>query len=51
MGEMRNAYSIFVGKLEGKDDVEDLGVYGKIIPELILGKLVAGCRLDASDSG
>jgi len=29
MGEMRNAYSILVGK--GRDHLEDLGIDGKII--------------------
>jgi hypothetical protein len=28
---MRNAYNILVGKPEGRDDLEDLGVDGKII--------------------
>jgi hypothetical protein len=35
--EIRNTYKIFVGKLEGKDNSEDLGVDGKIILDLILG--------------
>jgi len=38
MGVMRNAYSILVGKLKGRDRFEDLGVDGKIILEWILGK-------------
>jgi hypothetical protein len=35
---MRNAYNILVGKPEGKNHSEDLGVDGKIILEWILGK-------------
>jgi hypothetical protein len=31
MGEMRNVYSILVGKPEGKNHLEDLGIDGKII--------------------
>jgi hypothetical protein len=37
MGELRNVYNILVGKHEGKDHLEDLGVVGKIIIEWILG--------------
>jgi hypothetical protein len=33
MGEMRNAYKILVGEPEGKNHLEDLDVYGKIILE------------------
>jgi hypothetical protein len=33
MGEMRNVYSILVGKPEGKRPLEDLYVDGKIILE------------------
>jgi hypothetical protein len=33
MGEMRNTYNVFVGKREGKDFSEDLGVDGRIILE------------------
>jgi hypothetical protein len=33
MGEMRNAYKVLVGKCEGRDHSEDLGVDGKIILE------------------
>jgi hypothetical protein len=36
IGEMRNSYNIFVGKPEG--DLGDLGVDGKIILKLVLGK-------------
>jgi hypothetical protein len=38
MGKMRNAYSIFVGKPEGKDRSEDLGIDGKIVLEWNLRK-------------
>jgi hypothetical protein len=38
MGKMRNAYKILVGKHEGKNHSEDLGVDGGIILEWILGK-------------
>jgi hypothetical protein len=38
MGEMRNTYEVFVGKLKGKEQSENLGVDGKIILEWILGK-------------
>jgi hypothetical protein len=39
MGGMRSACHILVGKPEGKrDHLEDLGLDGKIILELILGK-------------
>jgi hypothetical protein len=31
MGEIRNAYKILDGKPEGKDNLEDLDVDGKII--------------------
>jgi hypothetical protein len=35
---MRNAYNISVGKYEGKNHLEDLGVDGKLILEWILEK-------------
>jgi hypothetical protein len=38
MEEMRNACSIFVEKLEGKNHLKDLVVRGKIILEWFLGK-------------
>jgi hypothetical protein len=47
MAEMRNAYSILVGKPEGKNHSVDLGIDGKIILEGILreygGKMWTGC--------
>jgi hypothetical protein len=33
VGEIGNAYKIFVGKPVGKDHLEDLGVDGRIILE------------------
>jgi hypothetical protein len=38
MGEMRNAYKILIGKPEGKNHSEELGVDGKIILEWFLRK-------------
>jgi hypothetical protein len=38
MGEVRGAYNILVGKPEGRDHWEDLGVDGKITLNWILGK-------------
>jgi hypothetical protein len=38
MREVRNAYTISVGNLKGKDHTEELGVDGKIILEWILEK-------------
>jgi hypothetical protein len=38
MGEMRNAYKILVGKCEGRNQKEDLGIDGRIILERISGK-------------
>jgi hypothetical protein len=38
MGEMRNAYGIFIGKVEEKRLLEDLGVDGRLILEWILRK-------------
>jgi hypothetical protein len=35
---MRNAYSILIGKPEGRHHLKDLGVDGKIILEWILGE-------------
>jgi len=37
MREMRNAHSILVGNLKGRDHAEELGVYGSIILKWILG--------------
>jgi hypothetical protein len=38
MEEMGNAYSILVGKPEGKRHLQDLGIDGRVILEWILGK-------------
>jgi hypothetical protein len=38
VGEMRNAYSILIGKPEGKNHPADVGIHGRIISEWILGK-------------
>jgi hypothetical protein len=38
MGKMRNEYQMLVGKPEGRDHSEDLGVDGRIILKFILGK-------------
>jgi hypothetical protein len=37
-GEMRSAYKIMVGKLKGRDHVEDASIERRIILEWILGK-------------
>jgi len=46
-GEMRNAYNKLVGKPEGRDHSEDLGVNGKITLGMYLteidGKMWIGC--------
>jgi hypothetical protein len=38
MGEMRNVYTILVGKPKGRYHSEDLDVVGRIILKWILGK-------------
>jgi hypothetical protein len=45
MGDMRNAYTILVGKPEGK------GPLGRPRLEVDLGERGLGCGLDSSDSG
>jgi len=49
LGEVRNAHKILIGKSEGKRQLEDPGVGGNIIVELILG--MGRCGLDSSGSG
>jgi hypothetical protein len=39
MGTIRNAHDILVDKLEGRENLEDLGGDGKMILEWLLGKL------------
>jgi hypothetical protein len=48
---MRNVYKIFVGKSEGRNHLEDLGVDGRTILKWILGKWCEVCGLDSSGSG
>jgi hypothetical protein len=36
MGEMRNVYTILIGKPEGRTQLKDLGIDGKIILKWIL---------------
>jgi hypothetical protein len=38
LGDMRNAYKIFVGKPEGMNHLEDVNIDGKIMFEWYLGK-------------
>jgi hypothetical protein len=42
MGEERKVYRVLVGKPEGKDQLEDQGVGGKVGSEWILEKLAWG---------
>jgi hypothetical protein len=42
MGEGRNVYRVLVGKPEGKDDLEDQGVDGRMGSKWTLGRLVGG---------
>jgi hypothetical protein len=48
---MRNAYKILVGKPEGKNHLEDLGIGGRIVLKQISEKYSVRCGLDASGSG
>jgi len=38
MGEGRSAYKILIGKLKGRDHLEDLGVVGRLMLECVLEK-------------
>jgi hypothetical protein len=51
MGEMRNKYTIFIGKPEVKTRLRDVSVSGKIILKRILKKYVGGCVRDSTASG
>jgi hypothetical protein len=44
--ECRGAYRIVVGRPEGRNDLEDPGVDGRIILKWILERLGGGRRLD-----
>jgi len=44
MRESRNAYLVLVGRTEGKNHMEDVGVDGRIILKCILKKWEAGVR-------
>jgi hypothetical protein len=48
---MRNICKILVGKLEGRDHSEDIGVDWRIILEWILESRFGGWELDLSGSG
>jgi hypothetical protein len=51
MEEMRNAYRILVGKLKGRDHLDDLGVDTRIMLKWILKKFSVGVEIDPSRSG
>jgi hypothetical protein len=42
MGEERNVYRVLMGKLEGKDHLEDQGVDGTMETKWTLGRLAGG---------
>jgi hypothetical protein len=48
--ERENAFKIGMENLKGRDHLEDLGLDGRVISELILGKQVGSCGLDSSSS-
>jgi hypothetical protein len=50
MGEGRNMYRVLVGKPEGKDDLEDHGVVGRMGSKWTLGRWVWGCAVDSPGS-
>jgi hypothetical protein len=46
MGEGRNVYRVLVGKPEGKDNLKDRGVDGRMGSKRTLGRLVGGWGVD-----
>jgi hypothetical protein len=51
VGEGRNVYRVLMGKLEGKDHLEDQGVDGSIGSKWTLGRLDGGGGVDSPGSG
>jgi hypothetical protein len=51
VGEMRKAYKILVGNLNGTDSFEDLGIDGEIIYNRSYRNVIGGCGMDSSGSG
>jgi hypothetical protein len=52
IGEGRNVYRVSVGKPEGKDNLKDQGVDGRMGSKWTLGRLVWGvCGVDSPGSG
>jgi hypothetical protein len=50
MGLMRKHRKFWSENMKGRDHSEDLGVYGRIILQWILGKQGGRCGLDSSDA-
>jgi hypothetical protein len=48
MGEMRGVYRVLVGKSDGRDHLEDLGVDGRIILRWIFRKWDVGAWTGSS---
>jgi hypothetical protein len=51
MGEGRNVYRVLVGKPNGKDQLKDQGVDGRMGSKWTLWRLVGGCGVDSPGSG
>jgi hypothetical protein len=51
MGELRNPHRILAENVNGRDNMEDLHVDGRILLEWIVGKRVEKCELDSSGLG
>jgi hypothetical protein len=51
MGEERRIYKVLAVMSEGKNDLEDQGVDGRMGSEWILGRLLEACRVDPVGSG